>query len=327
MATLAIGGEDMDFPGILFNCILEAHILGGPPQRTCDDQREFSWGLIHSTDLVNKIDDLIQKTVARGQQGPIGEKFKLYVTGYGEFFNATDPGCNNVTFARAANPKSDGKNHTNLTMELRKDFNNMTRALNTAIQTAVDKSKDKGVKFVDIQGENALDGHRFCEPNVQEPDPKNDNLWFWHYPYEELKNNNTDLVQEAFDKVTQGPSTTKLSDKHRFTADYTNAIFDAIDYAKAQEVNEGDVEAKGFWSFIGSRTKVFHPKVPFHQHIEKMVFNQYKKDLDAEKAPDSPTGPDKNTCHGIGGDTWVMNRDVAVQNVRNFCAQESKSAE
>ena len=30
---------------------------------------------------------------------------------------------------------------------------------------------------------------------------------------------------------------------------------------------------------------------------------------------------DKNACHGISGDYWVMSRDVAVSNVKEFCAQ------
>lgn len=328
MATLAVGGDDIDFPGILFNCILETHIPGGgPPQRTCDEQREHSWDLINSPDLVDNIDHLIQKTVDRGRKGPIGEKFKLYVTGYGEFFNQDDPGCNSVTFARTANPNPDGKDHIKLTIELRKDFNHMSRELNTAIQAAVDRNKDKNVKFIDIQGENALAGHRFCEPGVQEPDQHNEQLWFWHYPYNEPKSDNTDLVEEASNKVTQGLSTADLSTKFPKTSDYTNAIFDAIDYSKAQELNGGDVEAKGFWSAIGNRAKVFHPQVPFHTHIKDLVITQYKKDLDAENTVNSPSVPDKNECHGIGGDTWVMNRDVAVQNVGDFCAQETKSVE
>lgn len=327
MATLAVGGDDIDFPGILFNCILETHILGGPPHRICDEQRNYTWDLINRPDLVSNINHLIQMTVARGQKGPIGKKFKLYVTGYGEFFNEVDPGCNTVTFARAANPTSDGKDRIKLTTELRKDFNHMSRALNTAIQDAVDRNKDMGVKFIDIQGDKALDGHRFCEPGVQEPDQNNDKLWFWHYPYKELKSANTNLMQEAADYVTQGLSTADLSAKFPHTDDYTNAIFDAINYTKAQEVNGGDVEARGFWSAVGYRMKVFHPQVPFHTHIRDLVITQYREDLNAEKAADSPSTSDNNTCHDVGGDTWVIYRDTAVQNVGDFYAQESKVVE
>jgi hypothetical protein len=327
MATLAVGGDDIDFPGILFNCVLDAHILGGPPQRTCDEQRQYSWSLINSPDLANNIDHLIQKTVTRGRKGSIGEKFKLYVTGYGEFFNEVDQGCDTVTFARTANPTPDGRDHTKMTTDLRKDFNHMSLALNAAIQDAVQRNKGNGVKFIDIQGNNALDSHRFCEPGVQEPDQRNENLWFWHYPYNEPQNDNTKLMQDASDTVSQRLSTADLSAKFVTTADYTNAIFDAVDYAKAQKVNGGDVEARGLWDAIGFRAKVFHPQVPFHTHIKDLVIAQYKRDLADENAASKPSAPDNNACHGVGGDTWVMHKDQAVENVGNFCAQGSKSVE
>ncbi len=326
MATLTVGGDDIDFPGILLNCIIETHILGGPALRTCDDQRKHSWDLINSPDLVNNIDHLIDKTVTRGRKGSIGDKFKLYVTGYGEFFNEVDPGCNTVTFARTANPNPDGKDHTLLTTDLRKDFNDMSRALNSAIQDAVDRNKDKGVKFIDIQGNQALDGRRFCEPGIQEPDQHNDKLWFWHYPYHEVTDDNTKLMQEASDNVTQGMSTADLSAKFPSTKDYTNAIFDAVN-VKAQEVNGGDVEAQLGWDSVGFRARIFHPQVPFHTHIKDLILAQYKKDLDAETAAKGPSTPDQNACHGVGGDTWVMHRDAAVTNVEDFCTQQSKSVE
>lgn len=322
MATLAVGGDDIDFPGILFNCILESHIYGGPPQRTCDDQRKHSWGLINSPDLINNIDHLIKMTVTRGRKGPIGDKFKLYLTGYGEFFSEVDTGCDSVTFARAANPNPDGKNHILMTTEIRKEFNKMSRGLNAAIQDAVDRNKDNGVKFIDIQGNGALDGHRFCEPGVKEPDQHNEKLWFWHYPYNEPKNDNTVLMQEASDKVANGLSTADLSSKFLSTTDYENAIFDALDFNKAQQVNGNDPEVKGLWDWIGYRTKVFHPQVPFHSYIKDLILAQYKKDTENES-----TKKDINNCHGVSGNIWVMHRETAVDNVNDFCAQGSKSVE
>ncbi len=358
MATLSVGGDDIDFPGILFNCILEYHVYGGPAYRTCDEQRKYTWGLIKSPDLVKNLDHLIKKTIARGRSGTIGDKFKLYVTGYAEFFNEVDKGCNTVTFARAANPNPDGKEHTKLTTELRKDFNQMSIKLNAAIQDAVARNKDKGVKFIDIQGNGVLNGHRFCEPGVKEPDPHNDKLWFWHYPYHEPSSANSKLLQQAADKVSKGLSTADLSAKYPITADYTNAIFGALDFTKAQLVNGGDPEAKGLWDFLGFRAKVFHPQFPLHNHIKDLIFKQYRKDafdqaiaqLSGSKPPKallprfsekpdplwlglsrreegSSSAPDKNECHGVSGDTWVMHRDIAVDNVKEFCAQSSKSKE
>ncbi|KAI4134837.1 MAG: hypothetical protein LQ347_001192 [Umbilicaria vellea] len=117
------GGDDIDFPGTLFNYIPEAHLPYGPPSRTCDNQRKHSWALLNSPDLINNIDHLIKKTVRKGREDSIGNMFKLYITGYGEFFNEVDPGCNSVSFARSANPNSDGEDHTKMTTDIRMDFN------------------------------------------------------------------------------------------------------------------------------------------------------------------------------------------------------------
>ena len=138
MATLTIGGDDIDFPGILFNCILETHIPGGgPPPRPCDAQRAYTWSKINDPSLVDNISELIGKIVTKARQGQAGDKFKLYVTGYGQVFNSETTLCNDVTFARTANPKSDNKEHTMMTIDIRADFNKMSLGLNAAIKKVV----------------------------------------------------------------------------------------------------------------------------------------------------------------------------------------------
>lgn len=89
MASLSVGGNDIDFPGIIFNCILEwsgPFDVGGS-RRSCDQQREMTWSLLASPDLANNIDHTIKKTVERGRQGAAGDKFRLYVTGFPQFFS------------------------------------------------------------------------------------------------------------------------------------------------------------------------------------------------------------------------------------------------
>lgn len=41
--------------------------------------------------------------------------------------------------------------------------------------------------------------------------------------------------------------------------------------------------------------------------------------------PTPPAVGDKNACHGISGDYWVMSRDVAVENVQDFCGQTERT--
>lgn len=43
--------------------------------------------------------------------------------------------------------------------------------------------------------------------------------------------------------------------------------------------------------------------------------------------PPPPPHPDQNACHGISGDYWVMSRDLAIENVKDFCGQNDKTKE
>ena len=310
------------------DCILDEHIWGGPESRSFDDQRSHSWDLINSPDLVNNIDSLIKEIVSKGRKGAIGDKFLLYVTGYASFFNEDDPACDEVTFARTANPMDDGKNHTKLTVDLRKDFNKMTDGLNAAVIDAVDRNKDSGVKFIDIQANGALDTHRFCEPGIKEPDQNNEKLWFWHYPYNEPKDDAVKPLADASNKVTNGLSAADISAKFPNGNDYTNAIFDALGEQGFQSANGGDVDSKAGWDSIGWRAKLFHPQVAFHSHIKDLVLAQYLADKPAgSQSPTTPSQPDQNNCHGVNGDHWVMHRDTAASNAKDFCNQDSKSRE
>ena len=301
--------------------------MGGPPSRTCDDQRKHSWDLINSPDLINNIDHLISEIVDKGRKGTVGDKFLLYVTVYAEFFNEVDPACNDITFARIANPIDDGKDHTKLTIELRKDFNQMSLHLNAAVQSAVDRNKDKRVKYIDIQADGALDGHRFCEKGVKEPDQNNDQLYFWHYPYNESKDEAIQFLTDAANNVTNGLSIADIGAKFPSGTQYTNAIFDALGEQGFKDVNGGDIDSKAGWDIVGWRAKVFHPQVTFHTHIKNLVFAQYKEDTKDSNPSSPPPKPDENKCHGVGGDYWVMHRDTAVKNANDFCGQGSKSVE
>lgn len=202
----------------------------------------------------------------------------------------------------------------------------MSLALNKAIEDAVSRNKDLGVAYIDIQANGALDGHRFCEKGVKEPDQNNDQLYFWHYPYNQPKDDELKVMTDAARSVTDGLSTADLSAKFTSGAQYTDAIFDALGEQAFANANGGNVDAQGLWDSIGWRTKVFHPQVRFHEHIKDLVFTQYKKDSMTSTLP-GPSKADENKCHGVGGEYWVIHRDTAVKNVGDFCGQQSNSVE
>lgn len=285
VATLSIGGDDIDFPGILFNCIIETHISGGgPPFRSCADQRTYSWSKINDPSLVTNVSALIGQIVTKARQGQAGDKFKLYVTGYGQFFNNDTTLCNNVTFARKANPKPDGKAHQNMTQEIRQEFNRMSLGLNTAIQKAVAQHVQDGVMYIDI--DSALTGHRFCEEGVNEPDQTNSNLWLWHYPYNQPDSisttgvDYTSVFNAANAKVFGNASNSTSSAQYSSGKAVDDAFYNALDESQIDQL--GGVNATGFWDgVVGSRTKVFHPQVAWHSWIQNAIVSQWKQDRDA----------------------------------------------
>ncbi|KAI0197602.1 SGNH hydrolase-type esterase domain-containing protein [Astrocystis sublimbata] len=291
MATLSIGGNDIDFPGIIFNCILELNLPfnAGPLQRTCDEQRMVSWELIKSPNLVENIDNTIKKVVEKGRKGTIGNRFKLYVTGFPQFFNADTEECNEVTFARTANPFHDGAEHTKLTQELRTEFNSMSVQLNKAIEDAVSRNEDRGVRWISIDGE--MEGHRYCEKGIHEPDQHNNDLWLFHYPY-----NEPDIagiegpLLKAYEKVT---ASVDIKTSFKTYNDYQNAVFDAIENAMGIQ--------DGIWSSVGHRVKTFHPRAPLHERIRDLVLEKYMDDL---ALPPPLTFDEKPECYGINGDYW-----------------------
>jgi hypothetical protein len=186
-----------------------------------------------------------------------------------------------------------------MTQALRKDFNAMSIALNKAIEEAVSRNTDNGVKWIPIDGE--MQGHRFCEPGVNEPNQKNPNLWLWHYPYNEPDDKViADSLEEAYQKATVGKDVKIDFDTY---ASLQSAVFDNV---------QNDPHDAGWfdwvWRGVGNRVKVFHPQLPLHEKIRNLILDTYISDMKTTTPPVSPpvSVPEKNECRGIGGDTWVM---------------------
>ena len=150
----------------------------------CEDQIKRSHHLLFGTtghtegELAYTISSLIDTIFSKGRDPSVNGKFRLFVTGYGQFFNADTPECDNVTLAVDGNAKY---KPTKLLRKFRKNINNLILDLNGMIQEAVILNAHKGVTYIDI--DEPLAGRRFCEPGVDESERKQRNHWFWHYPY------------------------------------------------------------------------------------------------------------------------------------------------
>ncbi|GAM42242.1 esterase family protein [Talaromyces pinophilus] len=235
-------------------------------------------------DLVNNIDHLIKKIVTK------------------EFFNEDDPGCNSVTFARTANPNPDGKDHIMMTTELRSEYNSMSVALNAAIQSAAFINEDLNVKFIDIQKAGLLDGHRFCEPGITEPDQQNENLWIFHYPYKVNEDNDPSpdlqILINATNQITAGLSTSDLEAKFPNTSAFEDALWDAVYENPVIASNGGpnNIDNEISWDgVVGYRAKLFHPKPSYHSAIRELILDQWLKDTQPATVGTGPCIPIGNT--------------------------------
>jgi hypothetical protein len=115
---------------------------------------QYGHDTINSQQFKEDLNDLIKAVVEKGRSTNVGERFKVFVVGYAQFFNQETTQCNDVSFKPWDNPLPAQK----LTVERRTAMNELALALNKALSDAVNGFKDKGVYWVDYDKD--FDGHR-----------------------------------------------------------------------------------------------------------------------------------------------------------------------
>lgn len=283
LATLTIGGDDIDFVNLVRNCIYD--IL---PWRSCDEQLKDSFEKTRDPVLVDKIDKVIKKIVSKGRAGKAGKKFRLHVTGYAEFFNAKSQQCSDVTWSVLPAPFG---NRNKLTTELRETLNQMSGELNTAVQKAVKRNPASSVKYIDWeQTPGALDGHRYCEEGVKEPDDRDPDVWFWQYPqnyfgdphtgkgvtdageiaFKNLKARVWDPLAKDMPDFLSRRNGTDLPGIHPHLHDSRNMTM-----ALLKAANQTGSHGLVFPTWLVDRTRVFHPTVRGQQVIVDAILQGF----------------------------------------------------
>ncbi|MCJ1386122.1 hypothetical protein MMC17_009247 [Xylographa soralifera] len=176
MATLTAGGDDIEFLSLMWYCIYE---FSSPSE--CSQQIVDSTTILRSGRWKNTRDAPAS-----------GAGFRLFVTGYAQFFNSETPQYNDVTFTYW---KSFRTSPRKLTNEIRKTMNNLAKELNQHIEKVV--ADNLAAIFVDYDAR--FQSHRFCEPGVVEPDVNNPNIWFFHLGTD--GNDRTALDQQLMAKL------------------------------------------------------------------------------------------------------------------------------
>ncbi|UKZ68895.1 uncharacterized protein TrAtP1_009913 [Trichoderma atroviride] len=169
-ALLSIGGNDLGFFDIMNSCIFRFYSFYSG---TCESSLQRASEQMAGTQFENRLRLVIMEILdrVRWEKRPW---FTITVTGYARFFNADTDECDDYSLGMWwRGPK--------LKRELRQRMNAMVLAVNAKIRKSVDAINaafaEPRVLFVDY--DDAFEGHRFCEPNVVEPDYARNETWFF----------------------------------------------------------------------------------------------------------------------------------------------------
>jgi len=159
LVTLTASGNDVNFFVVLNECVYH-----WSPAIGCEAQLVKAREIIETSALQN-LENIISGAVQHLQPGAL-----FIVTGYAKFFNEKTDYCDNTTFSQTRPLEY-------LTKKKRRELNQLVMMLNDVIKAT---AKLHGAVYVDI--DHAFEGHRFCEPGVQEPDLERTDTWFFNTP-------------------------------------------------------------------------------------------------------------------------------------------------
>ena len=240
--TLSMGGNDIGFKELVSTCVYSLRLFTPKvcAEAIVDSQRRVS-SRDFITDATNAIITALRKGTSR-----VGPNFKVYGTGYAQFFNEQTRQCNDVSLKPSWSPLA--KQY--LTIERRQTLNRIARDLNVVLREAVMTASigaPNRVFFVDY--DTQFNGHRFCDR--EEPNPKDPHTWFFT-----LGSNDT-AIGDFLNSIPQihdllsGQSNETISD-----SDFLQLISQAADGDERKMENGVAVY------------RVFHPKSVGHRAIE-----------------------------------------------------------
>lgn len=304
--TITMGGNDIGILNLILTCILSFKLWG----QNCEEVIQSGNDVIKTQKFKDDLNGLIKAVVEKGRSTPVGDRFKVFVIGYAQFFNQETTQCNDVSFEPSWNPLPAQK----LTIERRTAMNDLALALNGALSGAVNDFKDKGVFWVDYDSD--FNGHRFCDR--EEPSPDDPETYFFNYYTKD--DPKSAKAQKLFEKMATYQSTVKGGNVGAFATDedFINALADAA---------EGDPEAE---SVLSDTVRMFHPTTKGHEKIRDVVIKALKDQGipdGGEAVQQQPQAPQAPKCHGVGGDIWMLSRDQAVSAAEQFCGQGDREKE
>jgi lysophospholipase L1-like esterase len=173
LITLTIGGNDFGFGDIARACVyptLAANFSSQQAQVVCDTAFDAGFAALADKTNWTKFADKITLVKSLLSHGG-----KLFVTGYGKFFDDPIVGdaCDKISFFPIPQLAA-----LNMTADSRLKANNITDQVNGLIQTVLKEMDDYAVTFFDF--DKTFEGKRFCEAaNAKDPIGSNNaNVFF-----------------------------------------------------------------------------------------------------------------------------------------------------
>lgn len=301
-ALLSVGGNDLGFFEVMNACIFRFYNLYSgtcetalqDAQRRLDDTEFEETLYIVILQLLNKVkwekkpvsqpDPLRNRHLAHSSPKYPGRPnapqwFFITVTGYARFFNDQTDECDEMSLGVWwRGPK--------LKKELRVRMNAMVQAVNKKLDVTIAKINSQFVepKVLFVEYDKDFDGHRFCEPGVEEPDYKRDDTYFFLVGGQDNARNET-RAKQSVSSATVSPMSELVNpqtclEPARRSGDWGLLALCYMAIAKAQNTAlrpaRSDLVAKNsMWYVPTYYGKTFHPRTLGHEAIRSRVYEAW----------------------------------------------------
>ncbi|KAI0195135.1 SGNH hydrolase-type esterase domain-containing protein [Xylaria flabelliformis] len=276
-ALLSVGGNDLGFFDVMNACVFRFYNFYSG---TCETAIAHSRANLESDEFEIRLRIVIMEILdkIRWEKKP---RFTITMTGYARFFNELTDGCDDMSFGIWwYGPK--------LTKKLRADMNALVLTVNAKLHKTInainaDFTEDK-VLFVDY--DDAFEGHRFCEPNVTEPDYGRADTWFFLVGGQDNARNGTQS-RRLSDIKTLSPTSPLVDpssclEPARRTGDWGMLALCYMAMAKHRDptlrfAHENIVvDLSSRWYVPTYYGKTFHPRSLGHETIRDQIYKKWR---------------------------------------------------
>ena len=245
--TLTMGGNDIGIRDLVLVCIYSIRRVS--TGLTCDQIIQRAHNRIQAFSFQRQARNVITTALAKGFQRH-SPSFKVFVTGYAQFFNNDTVQCDHVTFK----PFYSLFAPEYLTRQRRQALNALARELNLALKTAVLATNivsPGSVYFVDYDAQ--FERHRFCDRH--EPNPNDPNTWFFSMGTDSQSLESSTTYVSALAQPANHSASFPGSLPSNLKRDIS---------AKAENIYSESLESV-------DRIRVFHPKIEGHAAIRGVL--------------------------------------------------------